>query len=168
MKQLGVSAATAIVKIIVAYFIIRYVIKAAATAYDFGNRIFTEEPVSEPPGITYTVNLTEETTPKQVAEALEDYGLVRDKNLFYVQYLLSSYKDELTPGSYDLNTAMTAEEMLAVMAARGSGEDTEDVDDSTSEEKPVSTEDLEDIEDPVSTEDLEDIDEPTSEEPEEE
>ncbi len=160
MKQLGVSAATAIVKIIVAYFIIRYVIEAATTAYDFGNRIFTEEPVSEPPGITYTVSLTEETTPKQVAEALEDYGLVRDKNLFYVQYLLSSYKDELAPGSYDLNTAMTAEEMLAVMAAQGSGED---VDDQASEGEPA------DVEDPVSTEDLEDIEDPVSaEEPEEE
>ncbi len=163
MKQLGVSAATAIVKIIVAYFIIRYVIEAATTAYDFGNRIFTEEPVSEPPGITYTVSLTEETTPKQVAEALEDYGLVRDKNLFYVQYLLSSYKDELAPGSYDLNTAMTAEEMLAVMAAQGSGEDVEDVDDPASEEEPV------DVDDPVSTEDLEDIEDTIStEEPEEE
>lgn len=124
MKQLVVSAATAVVKIIVAYFVIKYVIQAATTAYDFGYRIFTEEPVSNPPGITYTVTLTEETTPKQVAEALEDYGLVRDKNLFYIQYLLSSYKDELTPGNYELTTAMTADEMLAVMAASGGGDET--------------------------------------------
>lgn len=119
MKQLAVSAATAVVKIVVAYFLIKYVIQTAAMTYDFGYRIFTEEPVSKPPGITYTVTLTEETTPKQVAEALEDYGLIRDKNLFYIQYMLSSYKDELVPGNYELTTAMTADEMLAVMAGNG-------------------------------------------------
>lgn len=123
MKQFIISAATAVVKIAVLALIIWKVIQFATTAYDFGFRIFTEEPVSEAPGITYTVTLTEETTAKQVSEALEDYGLIRDKNLFYMQYLLSAYKDKLTPGDYELNTAMTAEEMLAAMSASGNEEE---------------------------------------------
>lgn len=126
MKQLGISAVTVIVKVVVAVLIVQYVIKTAVAAYDFGFRIFTEEPVSEAPGITYTVSLTEETTPKQVAEALEDYGLIRDKDLFYAQYLLSAYKDKLTPGDYELSTAMTADEMLAVMSSSESEEDMDD------------------------------------------
>ncbi len=117
MKQFIVSVATAAVKIIVFVLIIQYVTKTAATAYDFGYRIFTEEPVSAQPGVTFQVELSEETTPKQVAEALEDYGLVRDKNLFYAQYLLSVHKDRLMPGNYELSTAMTAEEMLTVMSS---------------------------------------------------
>ena len=83
MKQLIVSVATAAVKIIVLVVIVRYVVGTAIMAYDFGYRIFTEEAVSAEPGTTYTVELSEETTPGQVAEALEDYGLVRDKDLFY-------------------------------------------------------------------------------------
>jgi len=117
MKQFIVSVATAAVKIIVLILLVRYVIGVATTAYDFGYRIFTEEPMSAGEGITYTVELSEETTPQQVAEALEDYGLIRDKNLFYVQYLLSSYKDKLMPGNYELSTAMTADEMLEIMAS---------------------------------------------------
>ena len=118
MKQLIVSVATAIVKITVFVFIVRYVAETAVTAYDFGYRVFTEAPVSaSETGAVYMVELSEDTTPKQVAEALEDYGLIRDKNLFYIQYLFSSYKDKLMPGYYELNTAMTAEEMLAVMSS---------------------------------------------------
>lgn len=117
MKQFIVSVATATVKIIVFVLIVKYVVGIATTAYDFGYRVFTEEPVSAEPGITYTVELSEETTPKQVAEALEDYGLVRDKNIFYVQYLVSSYKGKLMPGDYELSTAMTADEMLEIMSS---------------------------------------------------
>lgn len=117
MKQFIVSITTAIVKVIVFVLIVKYVIGIATTAYDFGYRVFAEEPVSAEPGITYTVELSEETTPRQVAEALEDYGLVRDKNIFYVQYLVSSSKGKLMPGNYELSTAMTADEMLEIMSS---------------------------------------------------
>ena len=73
-KQLTITLGTIIVKVVVAYFIIINVAKYAATAYDFGFRIFTEEPMTGQPGITYNVTITEETTPKQVANALEEYG----------------------------------------------------------------------------------------------
>lgn len=126
MKQFLVSVATAAVKIIVLVLIVRYVVGIATEAYGFGYRIFSEEPVSGEPGITYTVQLTEETTPKQVAQALEDYGLIRDKDLFYVQYLLSPHKDELMPGNYELSTAMTAEQMLEIMSSSYVGEEEED------------------------------------------
>lgn len=125
MKQFIVSIATAAVKIIVLVLIIRYVSAAASEAYTFGYRIFSEEPVSGEPGVVYTVELSEETTPKQVAQALEDYGLVRDKNLFYAQYLLSPHKGELMPGNYELSTAMTAEEMLEIMSSSYVEEDEE-------------------------------------------
>lgn len=117
MKQFLISVGTAAVKIATLVLLVRYVTSAATAAYDFGYRVFSEKPMSAAPGITYTVELTEETTPKQVAQALEDYGLIRDKNLFYVQYLLSPHKGELTEGSYELNTAMTAEQMLEVLSS---------------------------------------------------
>lgn len=126
MKQFIVSAATAAVKIIVFFLIVRFVAGVASEAYAFGYRVFSEEPVSGEPGITYTVELSEETTPKQVAQALEDYGLIRDKDLFYVQYLLSPHKDELMPGNYELSTAMTAEQMIEIMSSSYAEEDEEE------------------------------------------
>lgn len=117
MKQFIISFVTITIKVIVFVLIARYVMGAASQAYNFGYRIFSEEPVDGEPGITYTVKLSEETTPKQVAQALEDYGLIRDKNLFYLQYMLSPHRGELMPGSYELNTSMTAEQMLTIMSS---------------------------------------------------
>lgn len=126
MKQFIVSIGTAAVKITVLILVVRFVAGTASEAYAFGYRIFSEEPVSSEPGTTYTVELSEETTPKQVAQALEDYGLIRDKDLFYVQYLLSPHKDELMPGNYELSTAMTAEQMLEIMSSSYVDEDEEE------------------------------------------
>ena len=49
---------------------------------------------------------------------LEQKGLVKDANVFYIYDLLSDYrKKELKPGTYELSTAMNAEEMLEILCA---------------------------------------------------
>ena len=126
IKNLVISIATTAAKVAVAAFIIVHAFDIAKTAYEFGFRVFTEEPMTGDPGVNYTVTLTEETEPKQVAEALEEFGLIRDKDLFYVQYLLSEQKDKLVPGSYELNTSMTADELLIIMAAENVEGETDD------------------------------------------
>lgn len=115
-KQMLASTVAAIIKVVVLILIIMVVYRWATKAYDFGYRIFTQKPVAEAPGITYSVTVSDSTTPKQVAKALQEYGLIEDSKLFYVQYLMSDYRGALKPGTYQLTTAMTADEMLAVMA----------------------------------------------------
>ena len=51
-----------------------------------------------------------------IGQILEDKGLIRDAKLFYIQNLLSHYKDKLQPGTYVLNTSMTMEEMMEIMS----------------------------------------------------
>lgn len=119
-KQLAVSTVTTIVKVVVLVIIVMFVYKWAIRAYDFGYRVFTEQPVSKAPGITYSVTIADNTTPKQVAKALQEYGLVKDSQVFYAQYMLSDYRGKLAPGKYKLNSAMTAEEMMAAMAKKTS------------------------------------------------
>ena len=58
----------------------------------------------------------------QIGEVLKENGLIRDAYLFYIQNLLSHYKDELKAGSYVLNTSMTMEEMMEIMSADPAGE----------------------------------------------
>lgn len=52
----------------------------------------------------------------EIAKLLEEKKLIKDKNVFRIQYLLSEYKGEIEPGSYVLNTSQTAEEMLRVLS----------------------------------------------------
>ena len=59
---------------------------------------------------------------KELNKMLEEKGLIRDADPFYVRLMLTDYKKLIQPGTYTLNTSMQSEEMMAVM----SGETDED------------------------------------------
>lgn len=128
MSVKGVIGSTAelIIKIVVLVFAATYIMRAATAAYDYGFRIFTEEPVSLGEGRTISVSVQEPVSVREVGEMLEERGLIRDANLFVIQELLSENHGKIQPGIYDLSTAMTAEEMMDVMAANASEEGEED------------------------------------------
>lgn len=105
------------IKIVVVAVVVMFVYRFSVTAYDFGFRLFGEEPMTQGEGINISITVNDGDSVKDVAAKLEERGLIRDADLFWVQEKLSTYKDMLSPGTYELNTSMTAEEMLEVMAA---------------------------------------------------
>lgn len=126
-KQMVTAVFGTVLKVVIAVLVIVFVYKAAVTAYDYGYRVFQEPPVSAEPGMDVTVEITVGKSAMQIGEILEQKGLIRDARLFYVQNLLSHYKDELSAGTYTLNTSMTMEEMMEIMSAKEpeeTGEDT--------------------------------------------
>ncbi len=120
------STAELIIKIVVLAFAVTYITRAATAAYDYGYRIFTEEPVSLGEGRTISISVDDPVSVRAVGEMLEERGLIRDGKLFVIQELLSENHGKLQPGIYDLSTAMTAEEMMEVMAADAPEEGEED------------------------------------------
>lgn len=115
-KQIVMAVISTVLKVAVAALVIVAVYKAAVMAYDYGYRVFKEEPVSASPGADVTVEITMGKSALQIGEILETKGLIRDAKLFYIQNLLSHYKDKLQPGVYTLNTSMTMQEMMEVMS----------------------------------------------------
>lgn len=103
--------------ILVTLLVIVGLVKLGGFCYDFGYRVFTEEPVAAAPGRDVNVQITEEMSEMDIGELLEDEGLVRDRMLFFAQLKLSAYSNKLLPGNYNLNTSMTSKEMMAVLAA---------------------------------------------------
>lgn len=85
--------------------------------YDFGYRVFTETAVDEEPGRDVVVQVTSDMSEGEIGKMLEEEGLVRDGSLFFVQLKVSAYSGKLKPGIYTLNTSMTGEDMIAVLAA---------------------------------------------------
>ncbi|MGN0402569.1 MAG: aminodeoxychorismate lyase [Acetatifactor sp.] len=112
MTVLGLALKVALIVLAVAY-----IYKGAMICYDYGYRIFTEPAVSPGEGRIITVAVTEDMSPKEIGQLFENKGLVKDGRLFMFQYYLSEYKKDVKPGIFNLSTAMTAEEMMAVMAA---------------------------------------------------
>lgn len=115
-KQLAGAIFGTIFKVAVAVIVIFYIYKAAVVAYDYGYRIFAEGPVAEAPGFDVNITITADKDVRDIGELLESRGLIKDSKLFVIQELLSEEHGKIKEGSYTLNTSMTVEEMLKIMA----------------------------------------------------
>ena len=116
-KEIVISIFASVFKVVLAIIIVMLVYKGSVTAYEYGQRVFNESPMTAGSGRTVRVTITEGSTAKEIAKELEKKGLIRESGLFVVQEMLSEYKDKLKPGTYELNTSMTAEEMMKIMAS---------------------------------------------------
>lgn len=112
-----------IIKVGVFVVIVMFILNTSIKAYDYGYRVFAEEPVTVGEGRTISVIVEETDSVKEVGEMLQEKGLIRDANLFLAQELLSEYHGKIQPGIYDLSTSMTSEEMLSIMAADSDAEE---------------------------------------------
>ena len=110
------NVAETIIKIALIIFAVVIIYRGANLAFNYGYRIFDEPPMSEI-GRDVTVEIPEGMSAEQMGELFYQKGLIREVNLFRLQYMFSEYKENLKPGEYVLSTAMTAEEMFAVMAS---------------------------------------------------
>ena len=116
-KQVVFAVLGTIFKVAATIVLVYFVYNASMMAYDYGYRVFTEPAMAkEGEGVDITVDITMGKSDRQIGQILEAKGLVRDGDLFYIQALLSEYSGQLLPGSYVLNTSMTAKEMMEIMA----------------------------------------------------
>ena len=122
IDKMVLRTVTVVLKVVFAVLVVMFVYKGAMLAYDYGYRVFAEEPIDSAPGFDMDVTIEEGMDAKAIGQLLESKGLIKDGTLFYLQNILSKYKDDLKAGDYVLNTSMTTEEMMAVI----SGEATEE------------------------------------------
>ena len=120
-RQIAGAVVGTVIKVVVTAVFLMFVYRYAVEAYDYGYRIFGEEPMDAEPGRDVTVTIGEHDSTQDVAEMLMQRGLIRDAKLFVIQEKLSGLEEGIQPGTYDLNTAMKVAEMLEIFAA-GNGE----------------------------------------------
>lgn len=104
-----------IIKVVVVIALVFVVYKGAVKCYDYGYRIFTEPAMTQGEGREVEITLKPDMSAKEVGKLMVDKGLSRDATLFALQYMLSEYKEEVRPGTYKVNTSMTAEQIMAAM-----------------------------------------------------
>lgn len=93
------------------------VIYIGKSAYDFGYEIFNQETMdTEENGRDVTIVIKEGDSAYQIGKTLKKKGLIGDAKIFVAQEMLSSYKGKLQMGTYILNTSMTPDEMMEIMA----------------------------------------------------
>lgn len=126
IKQMIGATVELIFKVVIFVFIVMFIFRTSVTAYNYGFRVFAEEPMSLGEGRTISVYVENVDSVKEIGKMLQERGLIRDANLFVIQEFLSENHGKLQPGIYDLNTTMTSQEMLAVMAAQPETEEEEE------------------------------------------
>ncbi len=100
--------------------------RVCVLSYEYGYRVFSEAPVTEGEGVDKVIEIPMGSSAMEIGEILQESGLIRDRKLFFMQELLSSYRGDLKPGNYTLNTSMTAEEMMKVMSGEAEKEEEEE------------------------------------------
>lgn len=156
IKQLAASVVETIIKIVIAVFLVRFVFGLAVNAYDYGYRVFAEEPMTIGDGRTISISVGVDDSVKDVGENLEEKGLIRDANLFLIQTILSENYGKINPGIYDLNTSMRTEEMLEILTADYVEEEEEES--ASSDNVPIGSVDSEGTGDSDGTDNAEDAD----------
>ncbi|MBQ8821203.1 MAG: endolytic transglycosylase MltG [Lachnospiraceae bacterium] len=114
-KKLILVVVSTVLKVVVYAAVIMFIWRGAYMAYDYGYRIFEEPPMSSGNGRLVSVTIPEEMSAKEMGTLFEQKGLIRDANLFILQYYLSEFKEDLLSGTFELSTAMTVDEMLEAM-----------------------------------------------------
>ncbi len=124
VKNLIITVFSIVAKVAIVVVAVTYIAKGAVKAYNYGYSVFEDKPFEMAPGRDIEVVIPLDSSTKEIGEILCDKGVIGDATLFYIQNLVSSYRDELKAGTYTLNTSMTAEEIMMKLA--GVEEKTED------------------------------------------
>ena len=125
MKVTSIIAAVAgaIFRVVMAVAVVYVIYRGAGICYDYGYRIFTEPAMTTGEGRRVTVTVSPDMSALDIGKLFEGRGLVRDARLFVLQYYLSEYREDVGPGTFDLSTAMTAEEMMQAMVVEKAEEE---------------------------------------------
>lgn len=125
-RSLAAAILGMILKVVIVVLVVIWIYRGAMAGYNFGYRVFKQEPMALGEGKTVTVTITEDTNVNRMGELFLQKGLIRDKLLFTAQYYLSEFREGVKPGVYELSTSMTVEEMMEHIAAQNAEEEEEE------------------------------------------
>ena len=113
----AISGAKSVVRILVYILIVLFIIYLGKTGYGLGYEVFNQKQADEPADAKYiSVTITEDMSVYQIGEMLKEEGLVEKPMVFWMQEKVSDYRGKLEPGTYEVTTAQTIDEMLATMS----------------------------------------------------
>ena len=100
-------------KLIFYAVIILLLFEGISKGYQFGHEIFYPTAMEEAPGTSRVVTIKTGGTAAESAHTLAQLGLIDNELAFQVQ--MKFYEYEIYPGTYTLNTSMTAKDILQML-----------------------------------------------------
>ena len=122
VKEVILSVLRTAVKAMLAVLVVVVIYRGALIGYEVGYRVFSEQPVSTGQGTDITVTISEGMDSGEIADLLEEEGVIRSALIFRLQNRLFSYKKTMEAGTYTLNTSMTNDEIMEALSEGSDGE----------------------------------------------
>lgn len=119
-----------LLNIIFYILVIILIINVSKVVYNFAYEIYGPATVDQAPGKEVIFQISKGEQTMEIADKLELYLLIRNKHSFYLKTKLQN--SVIKPGTYELNTSMTYDEILSVITDYSQSIIKEDV----AEEKP--------------------------------
>lgn len=113
-----------IVKIVIYVIIVIVLYFVGLTAYKYGQKVFVDSGVDDPPGTDIYVSIPPDSSVGDAAKLLESYGVIDSAFIFRLQSLIYETK-AVVAGDYRFNTSYNGEELLE-MLRNGPEEETEE------------------------------------------
>lgn len=110
-----------VLKYLVMFVVIYYF---AAAAFVFGRQLFTDKGAAPAPGMDMTIEVTKNTSIKDFAKTLEEYGIINDDKVLWVQSFIYEVK-VVKLGTYTFNTSDNGEKILKVIKSEGKTDEEE-------------------------------------------
>jgi UPF0755 protein len=112
----GLAVAGGLFRIVLYICVAVLIFWIGKSSYQFGYNVFNQQAMSPGDGQEITVVIEEGSSVRSIAKTLEAKGLIEDRNVFYIQEMLSNYHGKLQTGTYLLSTAYTPNRIMAIMS----------------------------------------------------
>lgn len=115
-KKAVMQVSSICLKVAVVVLVILGIIYLGQTTYRYTHAVFSDQAYEEQPGKNVTITISEEVTVREISEILEEKGLIEDAGVFRIQMKMSDFDKTIEPGTYELNSSMTPEEIAEVLS----------------------------------------------------
>lgn len=122
-KKVGLGFIETVIHICVYIVVIALFIKAATLGYDFAYQVFGDPAMSPYDDTEIVFEVPEGAVMSEVAQQLQDEGLIKYALAFRIKARLSNAEGNLVPGKYSLNKSMTGDEILVLLTTQVQTED---------------------------------------------
>lgn len=105
-------------------FIVLILIQVFVFGYNFSYKVFANVSYHPKDNSEIVVTILPDSSSMEIAETLENLGVIEDKWVMLVRVRLGSYYSKLLPGTYTLSPSMTTDEILDALCGISSEEST--------------------------------------------
>lgn len=103
-------------KVALFVLIVLGIVYLGQTTYQYTRAVFSDEAYEAEPGKNATIKIPADITSKELAEILEENGLIEDAVVFGYQMKMADFGDTVKAGEYELSSSMTPSEMFQILS----------------------------------------------------